>query len=271
MQLPASLDTLLAIAEEAVMTVLTVYRSPFDVELKGPDDPVTKADRLANQLICQRLGAAFPEAAVVAEESDPQRYGDYRHAAQVFFVDPVDGTREFVQRTGEFVVMIGHVENGRPRSGVIWAPTEGRVWIGDVGLGAFSRGPEEPWKPVRPSTTNHLGDARLVVSRTQSSEKRTELAGRLGVASLRPLGSAGLKGAMVASGQADAYLATARAGMLWDACAPDAIVTAAGGRFTDARGRAIDYRSDDLAVRRGLLASNGVLHQALLERLAVQP
>ena len=102
----AELELLIAIAASAAVEVLRVYETPFQVDYKGPLDPVTAADRNANELICSQLTASFPDAAIVAEESAPETFANYRDHERVFFVDPVDGTNEFIQRNGEFVVMI---------------------------------------------------------------------------------------------------------------------------------------------------------------------
>ncbi|MDQ2647643.1 MAG: 3'(2'),5'-bisphosphate nucleotidase CysQ, partial [Myxococcota bacterium] len=106
----AELEILLQIAAAASVEVLRIYQTPFQVDYKGPADPVTEADRVANALICERLAEAFPDAAIVAEESAPESFANFREHERIFFVDPVDGTNEFVNRNGEFVVMIGAVE-----------------------------------------------------------------------------------------------------------------------------------------------------------------
>lgn len=264
------LRCLLEITEQAAAGVLATYGGEFEVELKGPDDPVTIADRQANKLICDALIAAFPGCPIVAEESDPDVYGDYRHAPRCFFVDPVDGTREFVRRTGEFVVMIGCVEDGKATAGIIWAPTSDTVWIGELGHGAFRREGRGEFCPVRPSSIAVTTQARLLVSRAQQRHEAEALQQQLTVPWVTALGSAGLKGAAVADGSADAYVAPQYAGKLWDACAPDAIVSAAGGVFTDRDGKAIDYTNADLVNRRGLVAANPILHRELIQRLAHQ-
>ena len=101
---------MLRIASEAARVIMEVYGRPFDVDYKGPQDPVTEADRRANALICERLEQEFPGVPIVAEESDESAFANFRDADRVFFVDPVDGTREFVDRNGEFAVMIGLLE-----------------------------------------------------------------------------------------------------------------------------------------------------------------
>src|SRR6188474_536750 len=110
------------IANAAAQVVMEVYAQPFSVDYKGPHDPVTEADRRANTLIVEQLTRDFPGVPIVAEESEPQTFAEFRKSDRVFFVDPVDGTREFIDRNGEFVVMIGLVEGARALAAVIDAP-----------------------------------------------------------------------------------------------------------------------------------------------------
>lgn len=153
------LDVLSEIAREAAALINAVYAKPFEVEYKSPRDPVTLADRQANELICQRLARAFPGVPVVAEESDPASFAGYRTAERAFFVDPLDGTREFVKRNGEFVVMIGLLEAGRPVAGVILAPATGIRWVGRVGESAAVV-TSDARTPLSVSATPTLAQAR---------------------------------------------------------------------------------------------------------------
>jgi 3'(2'), 5'-bisphosphate nucleotidase len=253
------LEPLLEIANEAARLVLEIYETPFSVDFKGPKDPVTAADRRANDLICRKLADAFPGVPIVAEESDPATFSGYQKRERIFFVDPLDGTAEFVGRNGEFVVMIGLVEETTALAGIIVAPAKKMAWAGLVGSGAWEI-QEGGRRAIGVSSIDHLSQARVVSSRSHRSPTLERALSSLGGKELVPLGSAGLKGAEIASGRAEIYMGTGRAGKRWDACAVDALVTAAGGRFTDSFGVAIDYRSASLENDRGLIASNGKLH-----------
>lgn len=262
------LGKLIDIARAAGSVVLDSYRTTFEVEYKGPNDPVTSADKAANSLICGALAKEFPNWPIVAEESDPRCFGDFRTADCVFFVDPIDGTQEFLDHTDEFVVMIGLVKGNRAAAGVIHAPVSGLSWAGEVGDSAFKIVDDSAGTPIRASRTNQLDVSRVLVSRAHRSARLVAQLAALSAATVLPMGSAGLKGAMVAEGKADAYVAPGMAGKRWDACALDALVTAAGGRVSDAFGRPIDYRTESLANDRGLVVSNGPLHELLLSRLS---
>ena len=264
----AMLEGLAAIARDAGRLVLEVYERGFEVQYKAPGDPVTAADRLANALLVRRLGQAFPGIPVVAEESPPVPDARLRCAERVFFVDPLDGTREFVDRNGQFAVMIGLAEEGGAVAGVIHAPVAGLTWVGAVGDGAWQMTATGPWAPVSVSDTGALSRAAIAVSRSHRSARLERALTALGPREVRAMGSAGLKGAEVARGAVDAYVDTGTKTKRWDACAVDALVTAAGGRVSDLDGAPVDYRGRSLANERGLVVTNRRLHDAVLRALS---
>jgi 3'(2'), 5'-bisphosphate nucleotidase len=262
--LAATLDS---VAREAAALILKVYATEFSVDFKAPRDPVTEADRQANELICERLATLFPGVPIVAEESEPESFADYRMAERIFFVDPLDGTREFVARNGEFVVMIGLVDGDRATAGIIHAPELGVSWVGEVGKGAHKIDAQGVRSPISVSDVPMLSEARVVGSRSHRNPALERTLETLGAHELIALGSAGLKAAAIARGVADAYVAPHYAGKRWDACASDALVTAAGGKLTNANGELFDYRAAELDNDRGIVATNGLLHDAIIERL----
>lgn len=262
------LSEIIRVARRAAARVSAVYATPFAVELKGPDDPVTRADREANEIICEALARSFPGDAVIAEESAPSSASELARLAahdRVFYVDPLDGTREFAARNGEFAVMIGLSVRGRAALGVVLPPLTGEAFAGRVGEGAFV---EDAAGDRRPLSVSALADPRratMVVSRSHQSAFAGELAARLGVTRVVPCGSVGVKVTRMVTGAADLYVHEGAGTKRWDTCGPEAVLVAAGGRFCDLRGEAIDYASTDLPLRHGLLASNGALHEAALE------
>jgi 3'(2'), 5'-bisphosphate nucleotidase len=263
----------LDLARKAATLVASLYEKDLLVSFKDEeqDDPVTEADRAANALICSALASAFPGLPIVAEESDPATYAEYTAAEAAWFVDPLDGTRDFVKRNGEFAVMIGLAEEGRATLGVIVLPVTGRAFIGGMDIPAWESRPDGTSHPIHVSRTSSLAEAEVVVSRSRHERTPDESAGRFGVRKITPCGSAGVKGARVATGEADAYIQPGRAGKLWDSCALEAIVAAAGGRVSDARGRRLDYLSPSIDHTLGLLVTNGELHEAMLALVLPQP
>lgn len=264
------LEAMIRIAERASARVAELYdrhrESGIDVQHKRPGDPVTAADREANAIICSALAAEFPDAGVIAEESVP---GDQELAAlllrsRVFFVDPLDGTREFVNRNPEFAVMIGLAVDGQAAAGVVATPTDGRLIAGRVGQRALLQTADGRRDLVSVNPRGTFEDARLVVSRSHRPAIVDPLCRRLGIRTLLPCGSVGVKVLRLVEREADVYVHAGGGLKRWDTCAPDAILAAAGGRMTDLDGAAIDYASRDLHLRRGLVATNGVLHPGVL-------
>jgi 3'(2'), 5'-bisphosphate nucleotidase len=260
-------DVALDAAQEAARIVMEVYAAPFDVHYKGKDDPVTVADRRSNALLCDRLGRAFPGIPIVAEESDPTEYAGFAAASAAWFVDPLDGTREFVARNGEFAVMIGLAEKGAATLGVIVAPAWERSFVGIVGDGAWEVAADRSRAPIRVAPRLSLAGASLVVSRWRSQSRIPALVAAMGVREAVQHGSSGLKGVLVATGVHDVYVQPGRAGFRWDACATEALVRAAGGECTDAEGSRLEYASGELENGRGLVATNGTVHAAVIDAL----
>lgn len=262
-----ALERALEISRAAARGIAQVYAGNFDVEYKAKDDPVTIADREANTLICDALTKAYPGVPIVAEESDPASYADYAKAREVWFVDPLDGTREFVAKNGEFAVMVGLAEGGRATLGVLVEPATGRVFVGAEGLGAFEVAEDGSRRAIHVRGTASLAEAEVLVSRSHRGPMLEEQAKKLGVRVLTPRGGAGVKASRVACGESDVYFQPGRAGKRWDACAPEAIVRAAGGVFTDEDGEPIDYARERLENAHGLVAANPVLHAAIMDIL----
>lgn len=263
----SELEEMARIARAAALEVMEVYARPFDVDFKAPHDPITEADRRANALICERLARSFPGIPIVAEESDPATFADFRGSERVFFVDPVDGTREFVDKNGEFAVMIGLLEGARALASVIDAPARGDVFTAWVGKGAF-RERDGHRAAIRVSDVADIRAGRLVGSRSHRSPQLERALSKLGPREVLVMGSAGLKSTLVACGEVEAYVAPGYAGQRWDACAADALVTAAGGILTDTYGEPIDYRAPSLRNDRGLIASNRHVHDVLVRGFA---
>jgi 3'(2'), 5'-bisphosphate nucleotidase len=260
---------LLHLAEAAAVPILDIYRSDnLDVSYKSKDDPVTAADKLANAQIVEGLRVLCPGVPVVAEESESSSYGDYQHSAHAFFVDPIDGTKEFVSKTDAFCTMLGMTENGRPVVGVIYCPVQRVGYVGTP-HSAYMVAADGSRQAIRVAAEVPLCSANAVISRVHRSTAVDATLARLGLASMQPFGSAGLKAMRVAAALANMYVHPTYAGKRWDACAPEAIVVAAGGVYTDAWGDPFDYRSDNIDNSRGVLVAAPALHALAVNALAM--
>ena len=269
------LAELTRLAEGASRLVLEVYATPFLVEEKAPRDLVTLADKRANAFLVEGLARAFPGVPIVAEESPAADFEGFHRAPACFFVDPLDGTSEFVDRNGEFVVMIGLTENGRPTAGVVMAPVTGHVFRGSVpdsvrGRPAIAEmlSNEGGTQPLVPTPRTDLRGARFVASHRRRTPALESFLADVPEGVVQPLGSAGLKAVAVATGRADAFVHLGIAGKLWDACATEALVTAAGAVVTDAFGKPLVYDSPDLVLASGVVMANAALHPAIIARLS---
>ncbi len=225
------------LALEAGAAIMEVYEGPdFEVKSKSDDSPVTIADERADAIIFAGLRAAFPEAAIVTEEQADTHSvkGD-----TFFIVDPLDGTKEFVHRRGDFTVNIAYVEAGTPVMGVVYAPAKGRLFITDnTGASFEEKGDLMPGKAgvmaaVRVSKPDN--DALVVVASKSHRDQATDTyISKYSVADMTGAGSS-LKFCLVATGEADLYPRLGRT-MEWDTAAGQAILHGAGGavvRFDD--------------------------------------
>jgi 3'(2'), 5'-bisphosphate nucleotidase len=240
---------------------MTIYQTDFGVELKGASDPVTEADRQANALIVARLRAAFPDDGVVAEESDDN--AEALGKERIWYVDPLDGTKEFVSRNGEFSVMIGLSIGGESRLGVVFQPPLDKLYRGVVGEGAVLEHAGQS-RALAVSSEPRTAALRLIVSRSHRSSDLDAVVAGLGIQSERPSGSVGVKIGHIVEQSADLYVHVSDRSSAWDACGPEAVLRAAGGRFTDLSGKPFIYGAAELANKRGILACNAAAFDAVL-------
>jgi len=230
------LEPLIPVAHRAGSAILRVYATDFDVRHKPDRSPVTDADLQAEQIIVAALGSLTPDIPIVSEEAACESLPAVDH--NFWLVDPLDGTREFVRRSGEFTVNIALVHEHRPVLGLIYAPALGRLYAGCIGAGAFaeSGGGRRRIACRRPP----VAGLTVVTSRShQDPESWKALLRGRAVASHTTAGSS-LKFALVAAGEADIYPRSGRT-WEWDTAAGHAIVSAAGGHVSGADGAELRY------------------------------
>lgn len=217
--------------------IMAVYGGPeFEVRIKSDDSPVTIADERADAVIFAGLRQAFPDATIVTEEQVDTHSAE---ADTFFIVDPLDGTKEFVHRRGDFTVNIALVENGTPTMGVVYAPAKDRLFITDAEgksheeTGDFSMDTVGPMTPLHVSTPDNTGLV-VVASKSHRDQATNDYIAKYRVANMTGAGSS-LKFCLVATGEADFYPRLGRT-MEWDTAAGQAILQGAGGkviRFDD--------------------------------------
>src|SRR5215831_269164 len=246
------------LALDAGAVLMDYYQRTVSVDWKAPGDPVTAADREASELIVTNLVRKFPDHAVLSEEEpDNLRRLTESH---VWMIDPMDGTREFIEHRGEFAVQIGLVVEGTPVLGVVFQPTTNKLYYAAQGLGAFLES-NGTVTPLHVSTEQAAARVTMAVSRSHRSARVEAIRERLKIKNVIRMGSVGLKVGAVCEGLAHLYLHTGSSTHLWDTCAPEAILREAGGRMTDVSNNFLKYRAKDLRNPHGLIASNGVIHE----------
>lgn len=237
MDLEILVTTMRQLALEAGDRIMQVYTGPdFEVRAKGDASPVTEADEAADAVISAGLRAAFPDVPLITEE----QAASHAQTAQTFLiVDPLDGTKEFVQRRGDFTVNIAFVRDGIPCRGVVYAPAKGRLFytLADGSAveetGPFDRNHPGPVTPLRVSTPDNSA-LMVVASKSHRDQATDDYIGRYAVKDMTSAGSS-LKFCLVATGEADLYPRLGRT-MEWDTAAGDAVLRGAGGqvvRFED--------------------------------------
>ncbi|WP_417583806.1 3'(2'),5'-bisphosphate nucleotidase CysQ [Pelagibacterium sp.] len=234
-------EVLTRIALEAGALILKIYGRDFTVTTKSDDSPLTEADTAAEAMILDRLAKAFPEIDVVAEEAVAN--GNVPECGRFFFlVDPLDGSKEFIARNGEFTVNIALIEDGMPIAGVVYAPALKCIWWGRVGAGAFvSKVEQDLLVAPTPITVRGAPPEGLTVvgSRSHGSGQDNPRLDGLAITDFAAMGSS-LKFCRIAEGAADLYPRFGRT-MEWDTAAGDAILRAAGGQVLDLAGAPLVY------------------------------
>lgn len=258
-------DTAKRLAREAGVAAMAYRGDDLKVALKPGDEPVTAADHRASEIIIHGLSAAFPDDIVISEESadDLRRLS----AKRVWYIDPIDGTKDFIRGLEGFSVMVGLTVAHRPAIGVVYQPVGDRMFWSDGETARFTIGDGEP-TPMTVSEVAEPSGIRLVASNSHRSKKLDKVKSALGIANEFNIGSVGLKLCLIALAERDLYVNSSSHCKAWDTCAPEAILAAAGGSMTDVHGDALRYDQEDTHRRTGLVASNGRVHAAVIDKLA---
>ena len=242
MFLPA-ISELEPIARAAGDAILTIYRQPFAVEYKQDESPLTAADQGAHEVIVQALARLAPDIPVLSEESDAETMQARLGWSRYWLVDPLDGTKEFVSRNGEFTVNIALIDHGRPVWGLVYAPVLDRLWYGGKGIGAW-RVADGTHKAIQ-TRPHEAGQAwRVVGSRNHLSQATLDYLAPLGEVELVSMGSS-LKFCIIAEGGAELYPRLAPT-CEWDTAAAQAVLEGAGGSVTQLDGTALAYNKPDI-------------------------
>lgn len=237
------LEQIKTVARNAGDEILNIYEGDAGVELKEDESPLTLADLASHKFICAKLRELDASIPILSEESGQDESVDRQSWSKFWLVDPLDGTKEFIKKSGEFTVNIALIENGESVLGVVYAPVLKTTWFGGKGKGAWKQadGGEAEALSVSKPDTSRLG---IVASRDHAGAMVSELLERFPGAETKSMGSS-LKFCLVAEGKADIYLRDVPT-MEWDTGAAQCVVEAAGGVVQTLEGERLTYNKDDL-------------------------
>src|SRR5690554_6267852 len=236
------LDKVLEIADSASRKVMEIYQTDFEVQTKDDNSPVTAADIASHHVIVDGLTALTPDIPILSEESASAPWNERKGWTRFWLVDPIDGTKDFTRRSGEFTVNIALIENGEPVMGVVTAPALEEAYWGIKGQGAWKReadGSARKLEVVNPPTA-----IRAVASKNHMNDETRTFIEQLGEHDLVQAGSS-LKFCRIAEGQADIYPRLGPTGE-WDTGAAHAVLAAAGGKITQLDGTPLLYGKEDV-------------------------
>jgi 3'(2'), 5'-bisphosphate nucleotidase len=245
--LPAVID----IADAAGQEIMRIYRTAFNVTLKDDRSPLTEADLAAQRIIAAGLKAITPEIAMLGEESPPRQFEHRRDWRRLWLVDPLDGTREFVKRNGEFTVNIALVEDREPVLGIVYAPARAVLYGAARGCGAFRRDADGRCTPIHAQATAPAM-LRILGSRSHGDAVLERMLDRLGKHERISVGSA-LKFGLLAQGSGDLYVRRGPTSE-WDTAAGQAVVLEAGGCVVDLTGAPLRYNTRENLINPSFLA-----------------
>lgn len=251
-------------ALEAGKILLGYYDTDYQVQMKAGKEPVTIADKTSSNYIIQAIQSKFPKDAIVSEESALPTGLAKEH--RIWVVDPMDGTKEFINHNGEFAVMIGLVRDGNPVLGVVYQPTNGMMCWGVSGEGSYMVQGQTRQR-LQVSNENALENLCVAASRSHLSPELEEIYHQLGFQRILQAGSLGLKFSMIARQMCHIYLNLSNLTGAWDTCAPEVILKEAGGRITNLFGYRLTYTFSHVRNRKGVLATNGPVHDYLVEQI----
>jgi 3'(2'), 5'-bisphosphate nucleotidase len=237
MNLAELVEPVVSIAADAGDEILKVYATNFDVQAKQDESPLTQADLASHRHIVAGLSSLTPDIPIISEEEGLPAFPERAQWQRYWLIDPLDGTKEFVNRNGEFTVNVALIENHRPVLGIVHVPVAGKTYVGCAGLGAQLRAADK-LTPIRVADKSSA-PVRVVGSRSHRGASLDGFLARLGDTDMVPMGSS-LKFCVVAEGKADIY---PRLGPTseWDTAAAQAVVEQAGGQVLELDGNPLSY------------------------------
>jgi 3'(2'), 5'-bisphosphate nucleotidase len=259
--MPALLSIAISAAHNAGDEIMRLYETTA-FETKPDGSPVTVADTRSNEILLSSL--IKTDIPILSEESKEKITPPY--PSRMWIIDPLDGTRNFIEKNGDFSVMIGLLEHGRPALGVVYAPAHETLYyaVRDQGAFAVTKGVER-----KLNVSSREADLRCIRSVHHFSPRMKIVAEKLN-ATLHPHGSVGIRAGLIGEDAGDLFFSWGKFGE-WDVCAPEIIVREAGGRVSDVYGAELSYGSTDHRLKNGVVFSNSACHTQVINALESTP
>jgi len=247
--LSKEIQFLIPLIKEVGGEIMKIYNSDFSHKLKKDFSPLTKADLLANDILITSLKKNF-DYDIISEESI-HKISSIN--SKIWIIDPIDGTRDFILKTGDFAIQVGLIENGRPILGVVYIPVLDKLYFAEKNKGAFLEFKGEI-KQLKISNNNKkIKDYILAISRHHFSEMDKKISEELNILNFKKMGSVGIKFGSIAENICDmCFYSTSSLGV-WDGCAPEIILTEAGGLVFDILGNEILYNCSLRKIKNGII------------------
>ena len=240
-----------------------IYETDFEVNTKDDNSPVTTADLESNKILKSALvKTGIP---ILSEEDidDKTRLDNEK----IWIIDPLDGTQDFVNKTDEFSILVGLVENHVPVMGLVYLPIKKILYLAEKGMGAFCYDLQK-WEKISVRKMKELENCLALVSRHHLSDTEKKMLDYLTIRNIGKIGSA-LKVMEISAGRADIYLSATRNKLSqWDTCGPNCIISEAGGKMTDISGHALIYNTETIKHENGLLVTNGFVHEKAVSKIS---
>lgn len=249
------------LAQKAGKVIQSIRAKGYKIQDKGENlGPVTEADQAVSEMLLREIAQIFPEDLIISEEAAlPQ---GVPQANRIWFIDPIDGTKDFIAGRNEWSIMLGLAIHGNPCLGVVYQPDLDQLYYARKGKGAFSRTSDRT-EIMKVRAVPDLREAVLLQSHSHWSPKANQLAKQIGISKILKQGSIGLKFGKIAEGKGDLYFNFSGHCHLWDLCGPEAILQEAGGGVILSSGKPLIYRLGETVIRSNFLAAN----KDLLEKL----
>lgn len=257
------LEVAIDLARQSAAIAMEIYARDFDVSQKAGDaGPVTEADLRINEFLVNALRKAFPEDAVIGEESPIEELAS--DARRRWIIDPIDGTKDFLQKNGEFSVMIGLAVDGRAELGVVAIPAHDQIYVGAPGHGAYMLNGDGERVDLQVNTEIEGKDATIVNSRNHPDSTIDFIRDEIGITREYRHGSVGCKVAHISDGRADLYINLSGKCHWWDVAGPEAIVRQAGGVVLTLSGEELRYEGDSTQISEPFFASNSAIQETVI-------